>query len=165
MNELKVTANKIAATEVASLLVPLDAKTLLLPTVTVAEMVPFVAPQKKADAPAWYLGDVIWREQAVPLMCFEVLSGGEMPSYASVSCRIAVINNTGVDADLPFIAIATQGIPRLSRVKPDEIHQLTDAKLDRYDLMMVSHAGDTVVIPDISGLEQTYVDFINGISD
>lgn len=162
MNELKVTTEKSAATEVASLLVPLNSKTLLVPTVTVAEMVPYVRVQKAPGSPAWYLGDLVWREQAVPLLCFEVLSGGSMPSYSS-SCRIAVLNNTGVDEKLAFIAIPTQGIPRLSRVKPDEIHHISDGKLGPYDLMLVSHAGDTVVIPDVGALEQTIIDYRNGL--
>ena len=163
MNNLKVTTEKVVATEVASLMVPLDSKTLLIPTVTVAEIVPYVAPQKVADAPAWYMGDINWREQQVPLLCMEALDGGQQPSYSS-ACRIAVLNNTGVDDNLPFLAIATQGIPRLSRVKPDEVHQLTDTKLGRYDLMAVSHAGDALVIPDVSSLEQTYIDYRNGIT-
>jgi membrane-associated phospholipid phosphatase len=53
--------------EVASLLIPLDGELLLVPNVTVAEIVPISRVEPRADAPEWYLGDFSWREQTVPL--------------------------------------------------------------------------------------------------
>ena len=146
--------------EVASLLIPLVDRLLLVPTVTVAEMIPYVDPMRNADAPDWYLGDVGWRELQVPLISFEVINGEAKPNYDN-RCRIAVLNNTGVDENLPFLGLATQGIPRLSRVKADEIQELENKKLKRYELMAVSHAGESVIIPDISALEQALKDFRN----
>lgn len=144
--------------EVASLLIPLANCQLLVPTVTVAEMVAFQRPNRQADAPDWYLGDIYWREQHVPIMCYEVMNGEAMPNYSSLS-RIAVLNNTGMDDSLPFIGIASQGIPRLSRVKDDEIHQQESAALKTFDLMAVAHAGEDVIIPNVSALEQAYIDY------
>ncbi|MEX1032825.1 MAG: chemotaxis protein CheW [Cellvibrionaceae bacterium] len=150
-----------AVSEVASLLIPLADRQLLLPTVTVAEMVPYTKPERDPEAPDWYLGDIMWREARVPLVSYEVMCGEPMPSFNGKS-RIAVLNNTGVDEKLPFLAIATQGIPRLSRVKAEEIHELEGAKLALFDLMHVTHAGESVVIPDVAALEQAFLDYKKG---
>ena len=146
--------------EVASLLIPLADRVLLVPTVTVAEMVPYTEPRRDPEAPDWYMGIVNWREIQVPILCFEVLNGGSMPEYNN-KCRLAIMNNAGVDDSLPFLGLATQGIPRLSRVKPDEIHELTEIATKRFELMVVSLAGETVAIPDIVALEQAYLDYRN----
>jgi chemosensory pili system protein ChpC len=146
--------------EVASLLIPIVDRLLLVPTVTVAEMVPYQEPLRNPEAPDWYLGDVGWRELQVPLVSFEALCGEPKPRYNN-QCRIAILNNTGVDEKLPFLAIATQGIPRLSRVKADEIQEIEGKQLKRFELMAVSHAGESVFIPDVAALEQAFVEYRN----
>jgi len=153
-------ADKTQDTEVSSLLIPLVGRHLLVPAVTVAEMVPFRKPERDPEAPDWYLGDIIWREERIPLVSLEVLCGEAMPAYDG-SSRIAVLNNAGVDESLSFLALATQGIPRLSRVKAEEIHEVEGAALKPFDLMHVSHAGETLVIPDVAGLEQAFIDYRN----
>lgn len=150
--------DKQAVSEVSSLLIPLVGRHLLVPAVTVAEMVPYRDPEHDPEAPDWYLGDFTWREERVPLISLEVLCGEAMPAYNS-RCRIAVLNNAGVDDSLAFLGLATQGIPRLSRVKADEVHELENPKLKPFDLMHVSHAGERFVIPDVAALEQAFIDF------
>lgn len=147
------------ANEVASLLIPITGRLLLLPTVTVAEMVPFAEPLHNPNTPDWHLGEISWREHQIPLISFELINGESKPMYSS-SCRIAILNNTGVNEKLPFLAIATQGIPRLSRVKADEIQEIEGQQLKHYELMAVNHAGESVIIPNVSGLEQTLIDFV-----
>ena len=144
--------------EVASLMIPIVDRLLLVPTVTVAEMIPYQEPLHHPDRPDWYLGDVAWREQQVPLISFEVINGEPKPSYNN-TCRIAILNNTGVDDELPFLGLATQGIPRLSRVKADEIQEVEGQSLKRFELMAVSHAGESVIIPDVSALEQALMEY------
>lgn len=141
------------------MLIPLVARQLLLPAVTVAEIIPYRGPERDPDRPDWYLGDFDWREQRVPLVSYEVMCGEAMPLY-NVDCRIAVLNNAGVDESLPFLGLATQGIPRLSRVKPGEIHKVESTKAGRFELMHVTHAGESVLIPDVAALEQAFFDYI-----
>ncbi len=145
--------------EVASLMIPIVDRVLLVPTVTVAEMIPYQEPMRNPEAPDWYLGDFGWRERQVPLVSFELINGEAKPNYGS-GCRIAVLNNTGVNEKLPFLGIAAQGIPRLSRVKADEIQEMEGKSLRRYELMAVSHAGEEVIIPDVTALEQAIVEYI-----
>ncbi len=146
--------------EVASLLIPLQGRMLLAPNVTVAEIVPVSQVIPVQDAPAWYLGNCSWREQTIPLLSFEVMNGEEKPGVVSRS-RFAVINTTGLHDALPFIAILTQGLPRLARVTEEEITEREDADKKPFELMHVSWAGEEAVIPDIEAMERTFLDYLH----
>lgn len=146
--------------EVASLLVPLQGRMLLVPNVTVAEIVPVSQVTPIQDAPEWYLGNCLWREQIIPLLSFEVLNGEMKPSVGSRS-RFAVLNTTGMNESVSFIAIVTQGIPRLARVNEEEITEREDADNKPYELMHVSWAGEEAVIPNIAAIEQTFLDYLH----
>jgi len=146
--------------EVASLLIPLQGQSILLPNVTVAEIIPSSPVAPIENAPLWYLGNFQWRELTVPLLSLEALNGDTTSSIHS-RARFAVLNTTGLHNDLPFIAILTQGLPRLARVNEDEISEREDAENRRYDLMHVSWAGEYTLIPNITAIEQTFLDYLH----
>ncbi|MDO3387582.1 chemotaxis protein CheW [Gilvimarinus sp. SDUM040013] len=142
--------------EVASLLVPIVDKLLLLPNVTVAEIVPVAQVSPVADGPDWLLGEFVWREIKLPLISYELLNGNSKPSL-NARCRIAVLNTTGESDDLGFIAVLTQGLPRLARITPDEIVENSDAPSDTYDDMAISWSGELATIPSVARIEQAYL--------
>lgn len=146
--------------EVASLLIPIQGRLLLAPNVTVAEIVPVSQVIPVQDSPDWYLGNCSWREQTIPLLSFEVLNGEDKPGVASRS-RFAVLNTTGVNESLPFIAILTQGLPRLARVTEEEITEREDADNKPYELMHVSWAGEEAVIPHVEAMERAFLDYLH----
>lgn len=145
--------------EVASLLIPVQGRQLLAPNVTVAEIVPVSQVVPVQDAPAWYLGNCSWREQTIPLLAFEVMNGEDKPNVTSRS-RFAVFNTTGIHESLPFIAIITQGLPRLARVTEEEITEREDADKKPFELMHVSWAGEEAVIPDVEAMERAFLDYL-----
>ncbi len=138
------------------LLVPLSDRNLVLPTVTVAEMVPYKVPSRGSRGPDWYLGEIHWRNTLVPLLCYEVINGGSYPGVASRS-RIAVLNATGLSEQLPFIGILTQGIPRLAQVENSYIRQNDDVTSAPYDFMQVAIAAEEATIPNVQALEQAFL--------
>lgn len=146
--------------EVASLLIPLQGQSILLPNVTVAEIIPPAPVQPIENSPLWYLGNFQWRELTVPLLSLEALNGEATPGVHG-RARFAVLNTTGLHNDLPFIAILTQGLPRLARVSEDEISVREDAENRRYDLMHVSWAGEYTLIPDVTAMEQTFLEYLH----
>lgn len=146
--------------EVASLLIPLQGRMLLAPNVTIAEIVPVAQVIPVENAPAWYLGNCTWREQIIPLLSFEVMNGEDKPGVAQRS-RFAVINTTGVNESLPFIAILTQGLPRLARVTEEEITEREDADNKPFELMHVSWAGEEAVIPHVEAMERAFLDYLH----
>ncbi|AQT61308.1 chemotaxis protein CheW [Cellvibrio sp. PSBB023] len=146
--------------EVASLLIPLQGRMLLAPNVTIAEIVPVAQVIPVENAPAWYLGNCTWREQTIPLLSFEVMNGEDKPGVAQRS-RFAVINTTGVNESLPFIAILTQGLPRLARVTEEEITEREDMDNKPFELMHVSWAGEEAVIPNVEAMERAFLDYLH----
>lgn len=146
-----------ATDSLACLLLPMISDNLLLPTVSVAEMIPYSLPSRSSRGPDWYLGEVHWRSTLVPLICYEVINGGSYPGIASRS-RISIINTTGVNEQLPFIAILTQGIPRLAHVENAQIKELDSREKDEFDLMKVAIAAEEAAIPDLAALEKAFLD-------
>lgn len=146
-----------APQEVASLLVPTANTMLLLPHASVAEIVPVGQIIGVDNAPPWLLGQFVWRELDLPLISLEVINGHERPAVGSRS-RIAVLNTTGRSEALGFLAILTQGLPRLARVSAEELAVAEQTAPGPFDKLPVVWAGEEAVIPDIGKLEQAYLD-------
>ena len=152
------TIEQMAPDVVPSLMIPLANRTLLVPTVTVAEMVPYSQAEAVDGGPDWLLGNFFWRDLKVPLLSFEVLNGEALPEIQPKS-RVAVFNNTGVSEQLPFIAIATQGIPKLARVSAGDISVNEDESAKPFDRLHVTLNGEGLLIPDITALENVYLEW------
>lgn len=160
MDSALKTIEQFAPDVVPSLMIPLAGRTLLAPTVSVAEMVPYTIVESIDNAPDWLLGFFEWRNVKVPLLSFEVLSG-EAKAELQPKSRIAVFNNTGVSESVPFIALPTQGIPKLVRVSAEDISVTEGRSCLRFERMHVTLSGDELLIPDVSALEQVYLDWQN----
>lgn len=137
---------------IASLYLPVSNNQLLLPNVSVAEVVAYQEPEKVSDAPDHYLGVVNWRGIRIPVVSYDIANGLEQLETSSHS-RIAVINSIGKHHDdLPFFALVTQGIPRLVKVS-DDIIKKTRKKKGAADLALIKIDGEEVIIPDLEYLE------------
>lgn len=138
---------------IACLYLPVHQQQLLLPNVSVAEVVGYQEPIKQADKPDYLLGNVTWRGISIPLLSYE-LANGQSTSKISTTARIVVINSIGEDHDaLPFFAILTQGIPRLVKVANDLIKPVK-SKLNKAEISLVKLDGEDAVIPDLAFLEK-----------
>jgi len=97
-------------TTLTGLLLPLGDRNLLVPNVAVAELIDYQDSNAEPDAPIWYLGPIYWRNRTLPLLSFEATCGSR--TRVGGRARIVVLNALGGRADLEFIALLTQGIPR-----------------------------------------------------
>lgn len=147
-------ATQNSAASLTGLLVPLADRTLLLPNVALAELIPYRAAQLSEGTPDWFLGQIAWRDLSLPLLSFEAASGGQ--TQVSSSSRVAVLNALGGRSQVKFIALLVQGIPRSLKVTSD----LPSAAVDLAPLeLAAARIGDDVVrIPDLAGLEQLLAD-------
>lgn len=136
------------------MMIPIKAQTLLVPTVTVAEMAMVAPIFPDNSGPDWFLGFYSWRNGRVPLLSFEKLNG-ESVAGINPNGRIAVFNNTGVNDKVPFIAIPTQGIPKTIEVSKEDILGYNSAS-KLYETLHVRVGMEELVIPDIAGLEKAY---------
>lgn len=148
------TKTETADLSLTALLVPLGDRSLLLPNVAVAELIPYRNVQTGEGLPAWFLGQVGWRDLKLPLLSFEAASGGK--AHVGPDSRVAVINALGGRASVKFIALVVQGIPRSLKVSSDLVRaseHLAPLELDAVRI------GDLVAkIPDLVGLEQKLAD-------
>ena len=144
--------------EVASLLLPLHDKQLILPNVTVAEIIPYRAPTSISDNADWLLGQLEWRNIHIPVISYELINGGSAPPIEGA--RLAVINGTGVKRNLTFYAILIQGIPRLAHITEDDIVSVEAMHSGPYDQMAVSLSGEQAMIPDLEMIENELLRYI-----
>lgn len=145
-------------TEVASLIIPLHDKQLVLPNVTVAEIIPYRAPTAISDHAGWLLGQLEWRNIHIPVISYELINGSGVPPIEGA--RLAVINGTGTNRNLPFYAILIQGIPRLAHITEDDIVSVEAMNFGSYDQMAVSLQGEQAMIPNLELIENELLKYI-----
>jgi len=136
---------------IACLLAPIAGRQLLLPNITVVdvvmptEMLP--APEGAAD---WHQGYVVWRDMNVPVIAFEGLNGESIPREYQ---RIAILSGISGNSQLPYYGVIVQGIPRTAKVKIAQLEDLEAAPTGPVEFLQVRYAGELAVIPDLDGIE------------
>jgi chemosensory pili system protein ChpC len=143
------------AESLTGLLMPLADRMLLMPNVAVAELIPYRAPQAVQGMPAWFLGQVQWRDLSLPLLSFEAASSGQAQPVGSAA-RVAVLNAVGGRDHVKFIALLVQGIPH--SIKVDASLARADVALAPLELDAVNLGDVQARIPDLIGLEQKLAD-------
>ncbi|WP_339523425.1 chemotaxis protein CheW [Pseudomonas sp. EA_35y_Pfl2_R111] len=147
-------ATQNSANSITGLLMPLTDRTLLLPNVAVAELIPYRAPQVSEGMPSWFLGQIAWRDLRLPLLSFEAASDGQV--NVSPGSRVAVINALGGRPAVKFIAVLVQGIPRSIKVGAELVR--ADVALSPLELDAVQFGEAVLKIPDLIGLERKLAD-------
>ena len=150
--------NQDGISEVASLIIPLHDKQLVLPNVTVAEIIPYRAPTAISDHEGWLLGQLEWRNIHIPVISYELINGAGVPPIEG--SRLAVINGTGINRNLPFYAVLIQGIPRLAHITEDDIVSVDAMNSGPYDQMAVSLQGEQAMIPNLELIENELLRYI-----
>ena len=153
MSQAVATTPTITST-LTGLVVPLNDRSLLLPNVALAELMPYRAPLAIPGMPAWMLGQVAWRDLRLPLLSFEAASDGQ--AQIGSTARVAVINALGGRPHVKFLALLVQGIPR--SVKLESNLARANVPLAPLELDAVSIADNVLKIPDLMALEQMLVD-------
>ena len=140
---------------VRTLLIPVHGHYLIVPSVAVAEVIPYQRASFAGKGPPWLLGAIGWRGLTIPVVSYEAAKGGSAtPPHAE--SRIAIINTIKGEGSVPFYAMVTAGIPRLYRVSQESIKQCEDhaAETESGDLCHVLIDGEAMVVPDLDALEE-----------
>lgn len=138
--------------EVYSLMIPIIDRSILLPNVTVAEIVPFSDVELSSEGPDWLLGTVHWHGQDLPMISLDVLNGAE-DSQANKRARVAIVNTLNNETDIPHIGIVVQGIPRLTHVTEPSVSLVEDSSLGPADKAKVQIGSIQSTVPDLDKLE------------
>ena len=146
---------------VHSLLLPIHKDILVLPNAAVAEIIPYSEPDRVHDAPEWFLGHLTWREQRIPFISFELASDAEAGKIHK-NCRIAVLNTLNGNAQMPYVAVLSQGLPSLQLVRPNNI-QYADSPVSKRQAIKayVNLNGIAAIVPDIDELESRIIGLHN----
>ena len=143
----------------ASLLIPMQQKPLLVPQACVAEVVDYRRPVPSAGSADWHLGNIDWREQEIPLLSFERANHRRFADF-SATARIAVINKTSDSSEIPFYALVIQGLPQAIEATEEEL-VATEEPIGPAEIAQVSLREMPAVIPNLplveSMLNQTVV--------
>jgi chemosensory pili system protein ChpC len=147
--------------EIRCVLVPVGD---LLPNATVAEVITFTTPEPVPGAPEWLVGRIAWRGWRVPLVSFTKLAGAQ-EGDAELSVRVAVLKALGNNPDLPFVAVLTQGFPRLTTLNAELIIPTHDGKpLPPGVKAQVLVRDDVAMIPDLEGIENEVYELLQQAS-
>lgn len=139
--------------EIRGVLIPITNGRVLLPNATVAEVITFANVEKIPNAPEWILGRLSWRGWRLPLFSFAILSG-LTHEEGSTGARVAVLKAIGGHAKMPFIAMLTQGFPRLTTVSPELLIPTGDEHHHPQGVRaQVLVRDDQAVIPDLNQIE------------
>ncbi len=137
----------------ACVMIPMRGRQLLLPNVSVAEVVDFTGINTETGAGDCLVGHLDWRGQRLPVLSYDAANGGESSVPGNSRGRIVVLNTIGDNhSRLPFMALVTQGIPSQTRLSENQIRRL-DGETGPADLMQVDVDGDTAWIPNLEYLE------------
>jgi chemosensory pili system protein ChpC len=140
--------------EIRCVLISAGGLRLLLPNATVAEVIALPAPAPAENGPDWLLGRIDWRGWSVPLLSYARLAGGGSEELGA-GARVAVLKALGGNPQLPFIAVVTQGFPRLLTLNAELIIPTHDGNpLPPGVSAQVLVRDDVAAIPDLEGLER-----------
>lgn len=145
---------KISADQnvVSSLLVPVQNKSLLVPNVVIAEVIPLLQIESYEGAPSWSIGFVQWRGEQVPVISFEI-ANSQVHGRDSDNARLAVINATSGQSKYRFYAVLVQGIPRMIKLTDTEVREDKQTSTGVAEKMAVITQLGKAVIPDFVYLE------------
>jgi chemotaxis signal transduction protein len=141
------------SSELACVMIPLQGTYLLLPSVTVAEIVPWRRVRREPGMSAWCLGILGWRGEAVPVIQFEVLNGGGEHLAGKSGRCLVVMNRTRRAAGRAFYAVAASGLPRIVHLAHEDV-QNAPAKLGVAEMATVRIGTEGAVVPNLSYVEE-----------
>jgi len=134
-------------------MIPMNGRQLLLPNVSIAEVVDYASTETPAGAPEWLAGTLEWRGLNLPVISYDAANGGATTSANGNRGRIVVLNTIGDHHEsVPFMALVTQGIPSQTRLTDDQVKRI-EGDTGSADLMQVEVDGETAFIPDLGFLE------------
>jgi len=133
-----------------AMLLPFSYRSLIVPNTLVAEIVPYSVPLAKPGLPGWHKGFLLWRNIEIPLISLAQLMDMEVMLEES-KYQIAIINRVDTVCKNDYIAILLYDLPRLYKVKDNEITFVAPAP-NEWIVMEVALKEQKAFIPNIPNL-------------
>ncbi len=149
-----------ADTDIRGVLISTTGARILLPNTNVTEIITLASPEPVADAPAWLLGRIPWRGWRVPLISYAQMAGAEQ-AESTLHARVAVLKALGGRPRFPYLALLTQGFPRLTTISAEDlIVAESDEPLPFGASARVIIRDEIALIPDLTVIESAVVDVL-----
>ena len=139
--------------EMMTMLLPAKGRNVLIPNISVAEIIRLEGLRRVDSAPGWLCGMASWRGREIPVLSFEAINDDPFVA-ADVSLKAAVLYGAEAGDELPFYALASIGTPRLMRLLAEEIVPCQGAQTGPAELMVANASGEEVGIPALAWVEQ-----------
>lgn len=136
--------------ELSCILIPLRDTQLLLPSVCIAEIMPWRRIKTLQQVPAWCLGLLGWRGESVPVVHFESLNADQGQEGAPGRCLV-VMNRTDSGTS-PFYALVAEGLPRLLQLSDDDLSD-DEQRAGAAEARVVRLGTEIASIPDLAFVE------------
>ncbi|MFB9068658.1 chemotaxis protein CheW [Pseudofulvimonas gallinarii] len=140
--------------DLRGVLIPITETRLLLPNAVIAEVITFVSPDPVASKATWLLGKVNWRNYKLPLISMAAYAGFA-GRESLLNVKIAILKGLSGDASIPYVAVLTQGFPKLTVIGPETLQIDTVAEKRPGIAMSVRMTVDEsdAHIPDLDAIE------------
>ncbi len=135
------------------LLIPFGDGQAILPNSTVVEVLPYAPPLPVERAPAWVMGNLLWRARPIPLVTLERLVHDARPQ-TGIRSRIVVLHALGDNAKLLNFGLLAADVPRLLNLERHEIVK-DEAAAPTTGVLSWARVNDqAMVIPDLGVMEE-----------
>lgn len=142
----------VDAKELACVMIPLGDTHLLLPNVTIAEILPWRRIKPLPDGPKWCLGLLGWRGETVPVIQFEALNGVENFDGGRSRCLL-IMNRARRSTGRAFYGLASSGLPRIVHLSDDDL-QNRSVRLGPAEVAALRVGTESAVVPNLSFIEE-----------
>lgn len=141
-------------TDIRGVLIPISETRLLLPNAAIAEVITFVSPDPVATRATWLLGKVNWRNYRLPLISIASFAGF-VGRESLLNVKIAILKGLSGKAQVPYLAVLTQGFPKLMTIGPESVQVDTVTEKRAGIAMSVRLTSDEsdAHIPDLDAIE------------
>lgn len=138
--------------ELACVVIPLGTMQLLLPNVSIAEIIPWRRLKAWEASPDWCIGVLGWRGEAVPVVDFESLCGSVATRAERGRCLL-IMNRARSSVGRPFYSLVSAGLPRLVHLTAADLES-HPIKLGDAQVASVMVGTEAAVVPNLSFIEE-----------
>ncbi len=138
--------------ELSCVLIPSGNYQLLLPNVSVAEILPWRRIKPLEDTPNWCLGLLGWRGESLPVLRFELVAAEVGDAPRTGRCLV-VMNRSHSVRSLPFWALAADGLPRMLSLDSEDVNESARTPVAT-ESACVMLGTEEVSIPNLGYLEE-----------
>ena len=139
--------------ELACVMIPLADTHLLLPNISIAEILPWRRIRALPDLPDWCLGMLGWRGETLPVVQFETLNGASSAVGSGRGRCLLIMNRARRASGRAFYGLAAAGLPRIVHLTRDDLHNQS-VKLGPAEVAALRVGTESAVVPNLTFVEE-----------